>query len=332
MKISVGHGLADAEKRLEERGVSRRDFMKFCGIIAATMGMGPAYATEVAAALTADNRPSVIWLHNAECTGCSESILRMASIDGKTAYIDTLILDVISLEYQETIMAAAGEMAEKALHDAMKKPFLLVVEGGIPMKDHGIYGKVGGVTMVEMVKKAITDKNCLATIAYGTCAAYGGVQAAKPNPTDAKGVKAVFPKSLVINVPGCPPNPYNLVGTVVAAIMTVTKKAPLPALDGELRPTVFFGQTVHDQCERQPFFEKEQFAMSFDSPEAKKGWCLYKLGCKGPSTYNNCPTKKFNPLDKGVGVNWPVQAGHPCIGCSEPNFWDKMSPFYEMEK
>ncbi len=325
MKVSVGHGLSGAEKRLEERGISRRDFMKFCGTIAAAMGMGPAFAPKIAAALTADNRPSVIWLHNAECTGCSESILRTAA-----PYIDPLILDVISLEYQETIMAAAGEMAEKALHDAMKKPYLCVVEGAIPMKDKGIYGMVGGHTMLDICSKVVPG--ALATIAYGTCATYGGVQAAKPNPTDAKGVDEVFPKATVINVPGCPPNPANLVGTVVAAIDTVVNKKPLPKLDDLKRPVFAFGETVHDKCERLPFFEKDQFAKSFDSKEAKQGWCLYKLGCKGPYTYNNCPTKKFNPLDKGVGVNWPVQAGHPCIGCSEPKFWDTMSPFYEEQK
>jgi hydrogenase (NiFe) small subunit (hydA) len=325
MKVSVGHGLSGAEKRLEERGISRRDFMKFCGTIAAAMGMGPAFAPKIAAALTADNRPSVIWLHNAECTGCSESILRTAA-----PYIDALILDVISLEYQETIMAAAGEMAEKALHEAMKKPYLCVVEGGIPMKDGGIYGKVSGHTMIDICRKVIPG--ALATIAYGTCATYGGVQAAKPNPTDAKGVAEVFPKATVINVPGCPPNPANLVATVVAAIDTVVNKKPLPKLDDVKRPIFAYGETVHDHCERLPHFEKDEFAPSFNSPEAKKGYCLFKLGCKGPYTYNNCPTKKFNPLDKGVGVNWPVQAGHPCIGCSEPNFWDTMSPFYEEQK
>lgn len=325
MKVSVGHGLSGAEKRLEERGISRRDFMKFCGTIAAAMGMGPAFAPKIAAALTADNRPSVIWLHNAECTGCSESILRTAA-----PYIDALILDVISLEYQETIMAAAGEMAEKALHDAMKKPYLCVVEGAIPVKDGGIYGMVGGHTMLDICKKVVPG--ALATIAYGTCATYGGVQAAKPNPTDAKGLDEVFPKATIINVPGCPPNPANLVGTVVAAIDTVVNKKPLPKLDDLKRPVAFFGETVHDKCERLPHFEKDQFAKSFDSKEAKQGWCLYKLGCKGPYTYNNCPTKKFNPLDKGVGVSWPVQAGHPCIGCSEPKFWDTMSPFYEEQK
>lgn len=227
-------------------------------------------------------------------------------------------------------MAAAGEMAEKALHDAMKKPYLCVVEGAIPVKDGGIYGMVGGHTMLDICKSVVPK--ALATIAYGTCATYGGVQAAKPNPTDAKGVAEVFPNATIINVPGCPPNPANLVATVVAAIETVVNKKPLPQLDDVKRPVFAYGETVHDHCQRLPHFEKDEYAPSFDSPEAKKGWCLYKLGCKGPYTYNNCPTKKFNPLDKGVGVNWPVEAGHPCLGCSEPNFWDTMSPFYEEQK
>ncbi|MDD4951141.1 MAG: hydrogenase small subunit [Desulfovibrionaceae bacterium] len=314
MKIFVGHGRDGAEERLQKRGVSRRDFMKFCGTVAAVMGMGPAFAPKVAEALTAKRRPSVVWLHNAECTGCSESILRTVQ-----PYIDELILDIISLDYHETIMAAAGEAAEAALHKAVSAPdgFICVVEGGIPTKDNGIYGKVAGRTMLEYNTEIVGK--AIATIAYGTCAAFGGVQAAAPNPTEAKGVHAVIPDAPVINIGGCPPNPYNLVGTIVHYL---TKKS-IPELDDNLRPVMFFGETVHDNCPRLKYFDNEQFALSFDSPEAKKGYCLYKLGCKGPYTYNNCPKVKFNQ------TNWPVEAGHPCIGCSEPNFWDDMSPFYK---
>ncbi len=86
---------------------------------------------------------------------------------------------------------------------------------------------------------------------------------------------------------------------------------------------MFYGETVHDNCPRLKHFEASEFAPSFDSEEAKKGYCLYELGCKGPVTYNNCPKVLFNQ------TNWPVAAGHPCIGCSEPDFWDSMSPFYQ---
>lgn len=313
MKLSVGHGRDGAEQRLEKRGVSRRDFMKFCGTIAAVMGMGPAFAPKVAEALTATKRPSVVWLHNAECTGCSESILRTVQ-----PYIDELILDVISLDYHETIMAAAGEMAEKALHDAIHAPdgYVCVIEGGIPTKGGGYHGKVAGRTMLDINKEVVGGAQ--AVITYGTCAAFGGVQAAAPNPTEAKGVNDAL-NAGAINIPGCPPNPYNLVGTIVYYL---TKKG-VPELDDQNRPTMFFGETIHDNCPRLKYFEEDKFAPSFDSEEARKGYCLYQLGCKGPYTYNNCPTVKFNQ------TNWPVEAGHPCIGCSEPGFWDEMSPFYE---
>ena len=123
-----------------------------------------------------------------------------------------------------------------------------------------------------------------------------------------------------VNIPGCPPNPYNLVGTIVHLL---THNLAIPEMDDINRPIMFYGETVHEQCERLPHYEAGEFAPSFDSEEARKGWCLAKLGCKGPTTYNNCPKVLFNQ------TNWPVKAGHPCIGCSEPDFWDSSSPFYE---
>jgi [NiFe] hydrogenase small subunit len=291
--------------------------MKFCSTIAAVMGMEASFANKIALAMTSPKRPSVVWLHNAECTGCSESILRAVR-----PFIDDLILDTISLDYHETIMAAAGHKAEEALHQAISSPngFLCVVEGGIPTKDNGIYGKVAGRTMLEICSEVVPK--AIATISYGTCATYGGVQAAKPNPTGALGVNDALKHLGVnsVNIPGCPPNPYNLVGTIVHLL---THNLAIPEMDDINRPIMFYGETVHEQCERLPHYEAGEFAPSFDSEEARKGWCLAKLGCKGPTTYNNCPKVLFNQ------TNWPVKAGHPCIGCSEPDFWDSASPFYE---
>jgi [NiFe] hydrogenase small subunit len=281
------------------------------------MGKEASFANKIALALTSPKRPTEVWLHNAECTGCSESILRAVR-----PFIDDLILDTISLDYHETIMAAAGHKAEEALHQAISSPngFLCVVEGAIPTKDNGIYGKVAGRTMLEICSEVIPK--AIATISYGTCATYGGVQAASPNPTDAKGINDALKHLGVnaVNIPGCPPNPYNLVGTIVHLL---THNLAIPEMDSVNRPIMFYGETVHEQCERLPHYEAGEFAPSFDSEEARKGWCLYQLGCKGPMTYNNCPKVKFNQ------TNWPVQAGHPCIGCSEPDFWDAASPFYE---
>lgn len=315
MQISIGLGKDGAEERLEKRGISRRDFLKFCSTVAVAMGMGPTFAPAIAKALTAPNRPSVIYLHDSECTGCTEALIRT-----NKPFIDELILDTISLDYQETIMAAAGEAAEEALHMAMKNPngYICVVEGAIPTAMDGLYGTIGGRTIFEINKEVLAGAK--AVVAYGTCACFGGLPSAEPNPTGAKGVNDCFGSMGItaINVPGCPPNPINLVGTLAAYLGGL--KIDLDKLN---RPKMFYGVTVHELCERLPHFEALEFAPSFDSEEARAGWCLFKLGCKGPMTYNNCPKALFND------VSWPVKAGHPCIGCSEPNFWDNMSPFYE---
>ncbi|MDR2503104.1 MAG: hydrogenase small subunit [Deltaproteobacteria bacterium] len=318
MRFSIGLGKTDALERLEQRGVSRREFLKFCSAVAVVMGLGPGAAESVAAALTG-KRPAVVYLHGSECTGCSESVMRVYD-----PFIDELILDTISLDYHETIMAAAGHAAEEALHKAVSSPegYVCVIEGAVPTARNGLYGTVGGKTMLKLCSEIAPKAK--AVFAYGTCAAYGGIPAAKPNPTGAKGVgdalaglkgKEVKP----INLPGCPPNPVNF----VAALVHWLQNKSVPELDEQGRPLMFYGTPVHEQCERLPHFEQGEFAPSFESEEAKKGWCLYELGCKGPNTYNNCPKIKFNQ------TNWPVQAGHPCIGCSEPNFWDEMTPFYE---
>jgi [NiFe] hydrogenase small subunit len=316
MKFSYGSGKKDVEQSLKENGISRRDFMKFCAAVSAAMA-ADAYFTPsvVAEALSQKKRPSVVWLHFAECTGCSESVLRTTQPP-----IADILLDVISLDYHETLMQCAGEAIEEQLHKTVHEnegEFVLVCEGGIPTADGGIHGKVGGKTMLSIVQDIYPK--ALATITIGNCANYGGVQKAAPNPTKAKGISEALGGAPTVNVAGCPPNPVNFVGTVVHFL---TKG--LPELDDLGRPTLFFGQTVHENCPRLDHFEMGEFAASFASAEAKKGYCLYELGCKGPNTFNNCPVVLFNE------ASFPIQAGHPCIGCSEPDFWDAMSPFYEM--
>ena len=302
--------------RLSDSGVSRRDFMKFCTALTATMGLSAAWVPKVAEVFAAPKqRPPVVWLHFAECTGCSEATLRTMY-----PWIDQLVLEIISMEYHETVMAAAGQQAEDALQAAVKKykgKFICVVEGAVATKYNGAYGKIGGRTFLEIANDVC--KQAAATIAIGACATYGGVQAAAPNPGGYKGVgEAIGIKT--VNIAGCPPNPINFVGTVVNFLLL----GKLPALDDLGRPLFAYGQTVHDQCPRRGHFENGEFVTQFGSEEAKMGYCLYEMGCKGPDTFNNCPTAKFND-----GTSWPVEAGHPCIGCSEPDFWDKMSPFFE---
>lgn len=310
MKFSVGLGKEGVEERLQRHGISRRDFMKFCTTVAVAMGLGTGGAFKVAEALAAEKKPSVVWLHFAECTGCSESVLRAVDPD-----IGTIILDVLSIDYHETIMAAAGDAAEKALHQATHAgDYICVVEGGIPTGENGIYGTVARKKMIDIAKEIVPGAK--ATIAIGNCACFGGVQKAAPNPTAAVSVSEATGVTTV-NIAGCPPNPVNFVGAVVHFL---TKG--LPELDGNNRPTLFYGETVHDNCPRLKHFEAGEFAPSFASEEARKGWCLYELGCRGPETFNNCPKVLFNQ------TSFPIQAGHGCIGCSEPSFWDNMSPFY----
>lgn len=305
----------DFYEKLEARGVSRRDFLKYCTVLTATMGLPYSCVNKVAEQIeqaAAKPRPAVVWLHFGECTGCSEAFLR-------TPDVGAIILETISVEYHETIMAASGHQAEKNLHDAVEKykgQFVCIVEGAIATNYNGAYGKVADRTFLAIAQDVIPK--AAAVICIGTCATYGGVSAAKPNPGGYKGVgDALGIKP--INIPGCPPNPLNLLGVIVKYL---SKEAI--ELDSIGRPMFAYGESVHDNCPRLKFYDEGKFVTEFGSKEAELGYCLYQMGCKGPQTYNNCATAKFND-----GTSFPIQAGHPCIGCSEPNFWDNMTPFYE---
>lgn len=301
-------------RKWEAKGVSRRDFIKFCTTMTATLALPLTFVPQVAAALE-DKRLPVIWVEYQSCSGDSEAFLRS---NQPTAA--EIILDVISLEYSEVVMAAAGHQAEKAKWDAMEKykgKYLLIVEGAIPTGDGGVFCTVGGESAMESAKKLI--KNAAATITVGTCASYGGIPAAKPNPTTAVGVRDLVPGATIVNLPGCPVNADNLTATLVH-FLTFGK---LPAVDALGRPKFAHGKRIHDNCERRAHFDAGQYAESFDDAGHRQGHCLYKLGCKGPEAFHNCPTVRYNE-----GTSWPVMAGHGCIACASPSFWDTMSPFY----
>ena len=302
-------------ERLRENGISRRGFMKFCAATASMMALPPSMVPAIAAALEKAHRPSVIWLSFQECTGCTESLTR-----SHAPTIESLIFDHISLDYHHTLQAAAGDAAEAARKAAMKEnwgKYLLVVDGSIPERDGGVYSTIAGVTNLEMLREVA--KGAAAIVAVGTCAAYGGLPHANPNPTGAASVSEIISGKPIMNVPGCPPIPVAISGAL-AHFLTF---GVLPELDHLGRPKAFYGQSIHDRCYRRPFYERGQFAETFDDEGARKGWCLYKLGCKGPVTYNACATTKWNE-----GTSFPIQSGHGCIGCSEPNFWDK-GGFYQ---
>jgi hydrogenase small subunit len=300
---------------LVKRGVSRRDFMKFCTMITAALALPASYVSKIAEALEKAQKPYVVWLEFSDCAGDSESTLRATK-----PTIGSLVLDVISLEYHETIMAPSGKAAEKSLMDVVKNQkgkYIAIVEGAIPMKDGGIYCTVGGRTALSIAKEVCG--NAAATIAVGSCAAWGGVASANPNPTGAVGVKDAVPGITLVNLPGCPMNVENLTATIVHYL---TFKS-LPQLDSHHRPLFAHGKRIHDNCERRAHFDAGQFVRQWGDEGHRQGWCLYEMGCKGPEAYYNCPTVKYNE-----GTSWPVQAGHGCIACAADNNWDLMSPFY----
>lgn len=284
--------------------VERRTFLKSVVLMAiASVGL-PASAQGRVMKAIAKRKPSVIWLHFQECTGCTESLLRT-----EHPPLDDLILDLVSLDYHETLFVAAGHQVEAAKQAAMKAnhgKYVLVVEGAIPTKDDGIYCKIGGRTAQELLKEAAAGAGAI--IAIGSCASWGGIPSSGPNPTGAVGVHDIVKDKPVVNLPGCPANPYNLLGTVLQFATYGT----LPKLDKEGRPVFAYGRTIHEDCPRRPHFDAGRFAKQFGDEGHRAGWCLYKLGCKGPVTYANCSLQHFCEVQGA----WPIGIGHPCFGCT----------------
>lgn len=279
---------------MQQQLINRRSFLKYCGGIAATLGLSTTMVPQIVKALASDSRPPVVWLHFAECTGCSEAFLR-ATDPG----VAEILFDVLNLTYHETLQAACGEKAEYNRDQTVANhagEFICVVEGAIPTAQGGIYGMIGGRTMLDIAQSVIPKAKH--TICLGTCAAFGGLPAAAPNPTGAMGVSAALGVD-TINITGCPPHPMNL----VACITNYLLFDRMPSLRSDNRPYFCHGEAVHQQC---------------TTPHG----CLQGYNCKGPSTYNNCPRQPYN------AQSWCVQVEHQCIGCSEPGFWDMNAPFY----
>lgn len=318
MIAPTSHPWSDDEslgRTLERRGYSRREFLAFCAEIGAVLGIAASGIPRLARALEAVRRPSVIWLELQECTGCVESVLRS---DSPT--VGDLILDLVSLDYSETLMAASGHAAEAAREAAARESFgkyLLVVTGSIPRADGGIYCTIGGRTAEAILLEAA--KGAAAVIAVGACAHFGSVQSARPNPTGAVGVSEVITDRPVVNIAGCPP----IADVITATIVHYLTFQRLPELDADGRPLFAYGARIHDQCPRRANFDAGQYVERFDDENARKGWCLYKVGCKGPATFSPCPIIQWNR-----GTSWPIGSGHPCLGCTERHFWDTMTPFY----
>ncbi|HET6923788.1 MAG TPA: hydrogenase small subunit [Anaeromyxobacteraceae bacterium] len=309
-------GRAWLSQECEQRGLSRRDFMRFCSAMASALALPATFAPRIAAALGKAKKPILVWLEFQDCAGNTESFLRAARPTAAE-----VVLDVLSVDYHETIMAAAGHQAEDVLKATVrdhKGEYLAVVEGSIPTGEAGAYCCIAGRSALDIAREVCGG--AAATIAMGTCATFGGLPAAAPNPTGALGVGDAVPgvKNL-INLSACPANAENLTALIVHYL---TFKS-WPALDAHRRPLFAYGKAIHDGCERRAHFDAGQYVEAFGDEGHRHGYCLYKMGCKGPVTHQNCPTVRWNE-----GTNWPIGCGHPCIGCAEPDFWDKMAPFY----
>jgi hydrogenase small subunit len=301
---------------LSDNGFSRREFLGFCTKMAALLALPSTLVPEIAQALEKKLKPFVVWLEFSDCTGDTESMLRATK-----PTIAEIVLDVVSLEYHETIMTPSGEMAEKSKLDVVKNfpgKYLAIVEGAIPMKDRGIYCTIGGKSALHIAREVC--EKAAATLAVGSCASWGGVASAKPNPTGCVGLKKAVPNATVVNLPGCPVNVENITATIVHYLTF----GSLPALDQHLRPLFGYGKRIHDNCERRMHFDAGQFVRQWGDEGHRLGWCLYEMGCKGPEAYYNCPTVRYN-----AGTSWPVQAGHPCFACATNDNWDVLGPIYK---
>jgi hydrogenase small subunit len=307
-------------EHFRKSGISRRSFLELCSKVAIAAPVGLALTSkhsvaQVAKLVAKAKRPSVIWLHFQDCTGCTETLLRTSAPD-----VAHLILDVISLDYHETLMAASGAQAEAAMKSAIEEnagKYVLVVEGAIPANNNGLFMELGGRPGIQVLKEVAAKS--AAIIAIGSCASWGGVPSADPNPTGAMGVDAVVSGKPIVNLPGCPPNPYNL----LAVVLEYVTMGRLPELDDFARPKFAYDRVIHENCPRRAHFDAGRFAHAFGDEGHRKGWCLYKLGCKGPVTHAACATRHFNEIP---GV-WPIGTGVPCMGCTEKNVVWKMGTF-----
>lgn len=264
----------------------------------------------------ADNaKPPVIWLGTNTCAGDMLSFLNSYDPDYRH-----FINDLVDLRYDYLIGAAEGNMSTGILESAitdLAEQYILVVEGSIPVKANGLYSIIGyrdgrPWTALQAVRELGAKARYV--VAAGTCAAFGGPYASEPNPTGSLPIQAVLNRT-VINVPGCPINPNWMMGTLVHLI-----KYGVPELDSYSRPKLFYGETIHNLCQRRHYFDNSIFAKTPGEP-----WCMYKLGCKGPVTYADCPYRQWS----GEHLSWPVKANTPCIGCTSPEFPDGDSPFFE---
>jgi hydrogenase small subunit len=310
---------------LGKPAITRRDFLKIAGTSLALLGMSQALTPKMARALEKSiGKPAVIWLEGQDCAGCSESFLN--SLEPPVV---SLLLDKISLRYHETIMAASGHQAEAAMTKTIEEGnYILVIEGSIPLAEDGLYCTIGGKTFKDIVCQ--TAKNAAVIVPVGSCASFGGIP--RSGPTDAVGYlfrgtqkhhyfDNVASGKPVINLPTCPLHPERLVA-VLSHYLTF---GTVPPLDEFHRPLAFYDYLQHDNCERRGHFEAGRFVTDWEDIRQRE-WCLYLKGCRGPHAYQDCWKRLWNSR-----TNYCIRANAPCVGCSEPEFYQNYSPLYNRQ-
>jgi len=260
----------------------------------------------------------LIWMATGSCTGCSVSLLNSAAPSVRFVLVGNMLPDKrLTLAFHTTLMASSGDLSMQALEKVVQEHtgnYILVVDGAMATRAGGMYCAIGErdgkpVTGYDHVRDL--GRSALAAVAVGTCAAYGGIPAAQPDPTGCISLGELFKRERiqtpVINLPGCPPHPDWIVGALTSVLLGGPGSLQL---DPYGRPAAFYSRLIHDHCPYRGYYERGEFAQRFG-----EHGCLVKLGCKGPVTHADCPIRRWNN-----GTSWCVQAGHPCIGCTEPGF------------
>ncbi|MEW6594216.1 MAG: hydrogenase small subunit [Thermodesulfobacteriota bacterium] len=258
--------------------------------------------------------PKLIYLQGLSCTGCSISLLQ-----ANTPSPLHLITDYSQLAFHADLSAISGRKATALIEKYLSGEageYFLAVEGAIPeqMPEACTIGDKPFARYLEMAARTMT-----AAVAVGACACDGGIPAAEGNPTGAIGLGEFYRRrnitKPVIHIRGCSVHPDWVWYTIVHLV-----KVGMPELmNGS--PKLFYGRKVHELCPRYHDFQQEIFAKKFGD----KG-CLFKLGCLGPDTFADCPTRWWNG-----GRTWCIDSNAPCIGCASPTFARKKNfPFYRL--
>jgi hydrogenase small subunit len=287
-------------------GITRRDFLKYCSLSAAALGLSSMDLLDLKKALANPNGPKVLWLQGAACTGCSVSFLNLISKNSPASAADVLV-NYINLVYHPNLSGLAGQaVAEVAAQTYAAGNYILIVEGGVPTAFNGATcwaWSDNGMDITFLEAATQLASRAKAVVAVGTCASFGGIPAAPPNPTQVKGVAAATgAKAKTVNIAGCPPHPDWIAWAVVQLFLGKTID-----VDDRGRPTALFSGTVHSQCPRKEGSRAITYGVD--------GACLLYLGCQGPVTTANCPATKWNNQQ-----NWCIDANARCLGCTEPGF------------